>query len=588
MFNHLQSNHTSSLYLRREFSPENASKKNPIGAMKSSANKESSGLGAKVWKIIRDAVDWVIVKIVQLVRSIFGTGQKFIENLTIQAADLDQRIDLVFFRLKSSSYRPPKHRLWKNLSLDDEKIPRVDSRRRSEIAVLMDLQLLHFEVKQMKSMIEDLLTVGYKELKGISRQMSDVDRKLQQKMFECSPNMIIFIDRLTKSLKKENLQKLEIGFLRPCLSLLQFIKTEFSVAKPFSMDLAHFAFPSPAIDGSEINTLIKRVQDCILTKQVSRSERTQKPASLRSQLLGIHNIGNSCYLNSCLQAVLWSSLSKYFPSGATASFCGKDKTLQEALYEFRQAYLFQKRKKDHSKYEKARMVALLYQVRKALFDFGGGMCSGELLRQQDAGECMSALLKALKYEISIKTTTTAMDADEPIRAETKESAQIINVEIPDGPVKTFEENFIQWGREEVRDPENAWKHNGAVLTHYAREFTFTKTIPDTLVVCMKRFRYDRNKKKLRKLDTPIRWQSDEIDIRNLIDPALLGPETSTRYALEAYINHHGKTINWGHYTAKVKADGKNWYCMDDKLVTKLGSEEKKAREQGYLFVFRRV
>lgn len=87
-------------------------------------------------------------------------------------------------------------------------------------------------------------------------------------------------------------------------------------------------------------------------------------------------------------------------------------------------------------------------------------------------------------------------------------------------------------------------------------------LPQTLIVCMKRFSYDG-----RKIHTKIQvpWSSP-LDLETLFSKESPEKDGITKFSLRAIIDHHGGS-GGGHYTSqcKDKTDG-SWYKYDDESV----------------------
>lgn len=63
--------------------------------------------------------------------------------------------------------------------------------------------------------------------------------------------------------------------------------------------------------------------------------------------------------------------------------------------------------------------------------------------------------------------------------------------------------------------------------------------------------------------------------------------SSTRYSLHAIISHKGTSVHCGHYVAYVK-DGTRWVLYNDCRVADATPVIASAKEQGYIYLFRRI
>ncbi|TAQ85144.1 hypothetical protein B7494_g6534 [Chlorociboria aeruginascens] len=104
--------------------------------------------------------------------------------------------------------------------------------------------------------------------------------------------------------------------------------------------------------------------------------------------------------------------------------------------------------------------------------------------------------------------------------------------------------------------------------------------PDTLIIGMKRFRYDGAKDNSRVEVQPI------LDLSPYQFPGVTKP---LLYELCAVIKHFGNTVS-GHYVASAKARDSTWYCFDDQQMCKTdvkAASMNKERFTPYLLFFQR-
>lgn len=83
--------------------------------------------------------------------------------------------------------------------------------------------------------------------------------------------------------------------------------------------------------------------------------------------------------------------------------------------------------------------------------------------------------------------------------------------------------------------------------------------PPILIICIKRFSYDG-----RKNNAFVEFPLDNLDISNFVS----GYNRNKKYKLYGVCNHSGVTAG-GHYTSFVKTKGGDWYLFNDTLITKL-------------------
>ncbi|KAL1305868.1 hypothetical protein AAFC00_004018 [Neodothiora populina] len=147
---------------------------------------------------------------------------------------------------------------------------------------------------------------------------------------------------------------------------------------------------------------------------------------------------------------------------------------------------------------------------------------------------------------------------------------------------TLEDCFAETGKTEILSEENAWYCNRCKELRRASKTLEIWTVPDILVVHLKRFSGER-------------YRRDKVDV--LVDFPLEGLDLTKRvgckedgkdyvYDLFAVDNHYGG-LGGGHYTAYAKNffDGK-WYDFNDSSVSQQ-NPNKVASTAAYLLFYRR-
>lgn len=105
--------------------------------------------------------------------------------------------------------------------------------------------------------------------------------------------------------------------------------------------------------------------------------------------------------------------------------------------------------------------------------------------------------------------------------------------------------------------------------------------PPVLVLQLKRF--DAARAKVKKRVT----YPNVLDVAPYCTEGLAeygGPEASTVYELDAVIIHEGGSLSYGHYYAFVRLPNKVWACCNDQSVS-IVSEEVALRQEGYLLFY---
>lgn len=146
---------------------------------------------------------------------------------------------------------------------------------------------------------------------------------------------------------------------------------------------------------------------------------------------------------------------------------------------------------------------------------------------------------------------------------------------------TLDECFTETAKSEILSEENAWYCNRCKQLRRASKTLELWTVPDILVVHLKRF------------SSASRWR-DKVEILvdfpieglNLTGKVGLPEDKSLVYDLFAVDNHYG-SLGGGHYTAYAKNyyDGK-WYDYNDAWVTSI-SPDAVVSKSAYLLFYRR-
>ncbi|KAK0879034.1 hypothetical protein LTR87_007109 [Friedmanniomyces endolithicus] len=147
---------------------------------------------------------------------------------------------------------------------------------------------------------------------------------------------------------------------------------------------------------------------------------------------------------------------------------------------------------------------------------------------------------------------------------------------------TLEDCFVETGKREILSEDNAWYCNRCKEMRQAAKTLEIWTIPDILIVHLKRFGGNRTFRD--KIDVLIDYPIEGLDMTKKVGFKEDGKEYL--YDLFAVDNHFGG-LGGGHYTAMAKSfyDGQ-WYDYNDSMSTKLG-DAKRHSAAVYLLFYRR-
>ena len=106
------------------------------------------------------------------------------------------------------------------------------------------------------------------------------------------------------------------------------------------------------------------------------------------------------------------------------------------------------------------------------------------------------------------------------------------------------------------------------------------SLPQILIISLQRI----NPKNGRKNNCKVRFY-EGLNLREIID-AEISDGSSTKYDLFAISNHVGDNINTGHYYSNIRI-GNNWYCFEDSKVYKIGSKIEMTSNEVYTLFYTR-
>ncbi len=298
-----------------------------------------------------------------------------------------------------------------------------------------------------------------------------------------------------------------------------------------------------------------------LTEKNSRTEVATPIKKLEEGFYGFVTIHNSCYMNASLQ------LLSLIPDIKSQINLGKN--TNPVLQCLDDVFNAQDTEENQRKALKA--------LRKLIFSQKGpSILTNGLLGQQDAQEFMQFILNELKW-FPFETNSHIETQDEEHDSQT-EKANHISISL-NKDIHTFQKTLNKFFENELMIADG---YN--VLPLDKKYDQWTKAIqilkpPSYLIIQIKRFEFDKTTGMRNKIDQSIQFP------KNGFVEVPIGKNESYVYEIIGYINHHGTSIDGGHYTADVK-DNDRWIHCDDNKVSE--ARPVNPGEQAYIVLLKSV
>jgi len=132
---------------------------------------------------------------------------------------------------------------------------------------------------------------------------------------------------------------------------------------------------------------------------------------------------------------------------------------------------------------------------------------------------------------------------------------------------------------EKLEGDNAWFNEKTNKKEDVNKKITFWSLPKILVLDLKRFNING-----KKIQSPINIETDELDLTPYVDGY---DKNSYKYELYGVCNHSGGTMG-GHYTATIRNKMNNWYLFNDTNVKKINNFNGENNTSGYCLFYRKI
>ena len=184
----------------------------------------------------------------------------------------------------------------------------------------------------------------------------------------------------------------------------------------------------------------------------------------------------------------------------------------------------------------------------------------------------------LFYGIHVSTITSLEKTE--ILSVCAEPFFVLSLSLPDATIKnttTIYDCFDEFCKKDRLDGDNSWFNEKTYTKQSVDKGIIFWSFPEILIVHLKRWTYTG-----RKDSRPITIPLENMDLSAYVNGH---KQSSFVYDLYGVCNHFG-SVSGGHYTANVKTMSGEWYNFNDETVTKL-SIESVISENAYCLFFRK-
>ena len=331
-------------------------------------------------------------------------------------------------------------------------------------------------------------------------------------------------------------------------------------------------------------------------------------------LTGLANVGNTCYLNSCMQVLSHTyELNNFLQSGeykkrlnkkadsilllewdnlrqmmwsrnCTIAPIGFVKAVQK-ISAIKGRHLFSGHLQNDIQEFLLFMIDCFHNslAREVIMDITGNVENEKDKMATACFEMMNAMYKKeysemikLFYGIHVSEITSIEDNSQlSFRAE---PFSVMSLSIPDTPgTVSMYDCFDLYCKKETMEGDNAWYNDKTKLKQDVKRGIVFWSLPDILIIDLKR--WGSNYRKIHKIiDIPI----ENADFTKYVKGYCA---SSYVYDLYGICNHSGNSMG-GHYTAYIKNANDKWYDCNDTMIKEI-NKENLISDKSYCFFYRK-
>jgi ubiquitin carboxyl-terminal hydrolase 8 len=331
-------------------------------------------------------------------------------------------------------------------------------------------------------------------------------------------------------------------------------------------------------------------------------------------LTGLANVGNTCYLNSCMQVLShtyelnhlldsgeykkrlnkksdsvllleWDNLRQMMWSrNCTIAPIGFVKAVQK-ISSIKGCVLFSGHLQNDVQEFLLFMIDCFHNslAREVTMNITGNVENEKDKLATACFEMMNTMYKKeysemikLFYGIHVSEITSIEDNRQLSFRPEPFSVMSLSIPEKDGQVSIYD-CFDLYCKKEVLEGDNAWYNETTKQKENVKRGIVFWSLPDILIIDLKR--WGNNGRKLNKIiDVPI----ENADFTKYVKGYCA---SSYMYDLYGICNHSGNSMG-GHYTAYIKNANNKWYDCNDTIIKEI-SKEKLISEKSYCFFYRK-